>query len=88
MFDTDARSLASTLSQMETQARQKANFDQTVAKQKMAEWLANDRRFDSYDPMRLVERVHVCKAQGAHLDLEDPQLMRGGQPRPLDRSRW
>jgi hypothetical protein len=88
MFDIDPRDLAATLSQMETQARQKANFDQNEAKQKMAEWLANDRRFDSYDPARLIERVQVCKSNGAHLDLEDPQLMKGGQPRPLDRSRW
>jgi hypothetical protein len=63
------------------------DFNQTEAKQKMTEWLANDRRFDAFDPQRLIERVQLSKNNGAVLDLDDPQLQRGGQPRPLDRWR-
>jgi hypothetical protein len=87
MFGTDPRDLARTLSQMESQARQASNFSQTETKQKMAEWLSHDRRFDAYDPQRLIERVQLSKYNGAVLELDDPQLLKGGEPRPLDR-RW
>jgi hypothetical protein len=87
MFGNDPRDLARTLSEMEGQARQKTNFNQIEAKQKMKEWLAQDRRFDHYDATRLIERVQLSKYNGAVLELDDPQLLKGGQPRPLDR-RW
>jgi hypothetical protein len=87
VFTNDKNDLTRTLGEMEYLARQKTNFNQVEAKQKMAEWLAQDRRFDSYDAGRLIDRVHQAKFRGAHLDLDDPQLKRGGQPRPLDRWR-
>jgi hypothetical protein len=87
MFGKDQRDLAVTLTRMADLAREKTNFNQNEAKQKMAEWLQTDRRFDDYDPERLIERVNQCRYNGAVLDLSDPQLQRGGQPRPLDR-RW
>jgi hypothetical protein len=87
MFGKDQRDLTATLSEMEYFARQKSNFNQVEAKQRMVEWLAHDRRFDAYDPQRLVERVQLSKNNGAVLDLDDPQLKRGGEPRPLDRWR-
>ena len=87
MFGTDPRDLVRTLSEMESLARQKTNFSQTEAKQKMVEWLAHDRRFDAYDAQRLIERVQLFKHNGVVLEMDDPQLLKGGQPRPLDR-RW
>jgi hypothetical protein len=87
MFGNDPRDLARTLSEMETQARQSSNYNQVEAKQKLAEWLAHDRRFDAYDTNRLIERVQLHKYNGAVLELDDPQLFKGGQPRPGDR-RW
>lgn len=87
MFRNDPRDLTATLAEMEYRARQLTNFNQTEAKQKMQEWIANDRRFDGYDHQRLVERVQLSKSNGAALELDDPQLKKGGQPRPLDR-RW
>ena len=57
-------------------ARDRCNAHQGEAKQKMIEWLANDRRFDQYDKERLVERVNLCRYNGATLDLDDPQLKR------------
>jgi len=87
MFGKDQRDLTATLSEMEYWARQKSNFNQTEARQRMAEWLQQDRRFDGFDHSRLVERVQLSKSNGAVLDLDDPQLLKGGQPRPLDR-RW
>ena len=47
MFGNDQRDLARTLNEMDSLARQKSNFNQVEAKQKMAEWLARDRRFDT-----------------------------------------
>ena len=87
MFGKDERDLAVTLTRMADLARERCNFNQNEAKTRMAEWLQHDRRFDGYDPARLVERVNQSRYNGAVLDLTDPQLQRGGQPRPGDR-RW
>src|SRR5256885_2244781 len=81
VFGNDEREMAATLSRMETKAREQSNFNQNEARQSMASWVANDRRFDGYDPQRLVDRVQHCKSNGAQLDLTDPQLLRGGKPR-------
>jgi hypothetical protein len=87
MYGKDERDLAVTLTRMADLARERTNFHQGEAKTKMAEWLQNDRRFDGFDPDRLIERVHQCRYNGATLDLTDPQLKRGGEPRPGDRWR-
>jgi hypothetical protein len=87
MFGKDPRDLARTLSEMERIARDKCNANQIEAKRTMVEWLQNDRRFDGFDAQRLTDRVHLHKHRGAVLELDDPQLQRGGQPRPLDR-KW
>ena len=70
---------------MQAWAKQRSNFDQNEAKRQMVEWLGQDRRFDNFDHGRLVDRVRLCTSNGAQLDLTDPQLQKGGQPRPLDR---
>jgi hypothetical protein len=70
---------------MESQSRERAHFDLGEAKRRMQEWIANDRRFDHYDSARLVDRVQHSKRCGAHLDLSDPALLKGGKPRPLSR---
>jgi len=87
MFGNDPNSLTKTLGEMASTALRQCNSNQTEAKVQMTLWLANDRRFDAYDPYRLVNRVNDCWSNGAHLDLDDPQLLKGGQPRPLDRWR-
>ena len=85
MFDSEQKDLSATLSQMERLAREKSNFNQIEAREKMARWVANDRRFDAFEPTRLVERVAHCKSNGAVFDIEDPALLKGGRPRPLSR---
>jgi hypothetical protein len=87
MFDRDPNSLAATLSEMEHRSRIKSNFDQGEAKRKLAEYVGQDRRFDSFDLSRLIERVADCRSNGATLDLDDPFLQRGGERRPLDQRR-
>jgi hypothetical protein len=87
MYRDDPRDKVATLSDMWSRALQFSNFDQNAAKEKVREWTQNDRRFDSNDHQRLVDRVQLSRSNGAVLDLSDPQLLKGGQPRPGDR-RW
>ena len=49
MYGKDQRDLAVTLTRMADFARERTNFNQAEAKEKMAEWLQSDRRFDSFD---------------------------------------
>jgi hypothetical protein len=88
MFDHDPKSLAATLSRMERLSREKTQFNQTEARGLMSQWVSQDRRFDGYDAPKLVERVAHCKSYGAALDLDDPELRKGGSKRPLDRSQY
>ena len=87
MFSKDEKDLARTLAEMEYFARQKSNWNQVEAKQKIVEYVTQDRRFDGFDANRLAERVQLSRSNGASLSLDDPQLKKGGQPRPLDRWR-
>jgi len=86
MFTRDPRDMTATLTQMDSQARAKANYNQTEAREIMAGWIQQDRRMDGLDPHRLAARVQECRSCGAQLDLTDPTL-RGLPPRPLDK-RW
>ena len=87
MFGRDPFDLTSTLAEMDRQARVRANSNQNEARDMVAGWLKQDRRFDQFDHDRLASRVQQCKSNGAVLDLDDPFLRRGGQRRPLDYSR-
>ena len=86
MFGTDDRDLIRSLGEMANIAHQRANANQVEAKQTLAAWISQDRRFDFFDASRLAERVGQCRSNGAQLDLTDPQL-RGLPSRPLD-SKW
>jgi hypothetical protein len=57
MFGNDAKDLACALSEMERIDRDRCHGNQVEAKQVMAGWVAADRRFDGYDPQRLIDRV-------------------------------
>jgi hypothetical protein len=83
MFGSEPRDLAATLSEMERVSRAKSNFDQIEQKQRFREYLSHDTRFNGFDHNRLIERVRLCKYNGATLDLDDP-FLRGGEKRPLD----
>jgi hypothetical protein len=88
MFSDDPRDIAATLSEMHRRARDKCNYNQLEAQQKLAEWIQQDRRLDSYDAARLAQRVNTCLQSGAVLELDAPELLKGGERRPLDRSGW
>ena len=72
MFDTTEKDLARTLSEMHKVALERARWDQNEAKQKMREYLAYDGRFRDYDPDALIDRVMLCRSNGAVLDFSDP----------------
>jgi hypothetical protein len=79
MFERDPRDLAATLSEMERRSRERTNFNQIEAKQKFAEWISQDRRFDDLDPLKVAERVAYCRSNGGVFDVDSPELKRNGQ---------
>jgi hypothetical protein len=88
MFGDSEKDLCATLSEMHRRARDRCNYNQVEAEQKLAEWIQQDRRLDAYDAARLAQRVNTCLQSGAVLELDAPELLKGGQRRPLDRSNW
>jgi hypothetical protein len=54
------------------------------ARQLLAGYIRQDRRFDGLDPAKLAQRVDELRSNGAQLDFTDPRL-RGLPPRPLQR---
>jgi hypothetical protein len=88
MFDSNERDLCATLSEMHRRARDRSNYNSIEAERKLAEWIQQDRRLDPYDAARLAQRVNTCLQSGAVLELDAPELLRGGERRPLDRSNW
>jgi fatty acid desaturase len=66
-YDDDSRSMAATLAQMKRQALNKCSGNQIEADQQIERWIANDRRYDRYDPKRLASRVSECWSSGATL---------------------
>jgi hypothetical protein len=82
MYSNDPRDMAATLSLMHKEAVVKSNFDQNEAKNRFAQFLFYDKRFDGFDHGRLIERVNEARSNGRTLDLDDPWLQRGGVKRP------
>jgi hypothetical protein len=74
MFGTDDKSLKSTLAKMQQEALARCNSNHIEAEGAVIEALGRDRRFDSYNHHRLVERVRDAWGRGAQLDLDDPSL--------------
>jgi hypothetical protein len=84
MYGNDERDLCATLSEMHRVALRKTNGNQIEAKEILRDYVGCDRRFDPFDPDRLVERIHECRSNGRTADLlDDPWLRRGGAKRPL-----
>ncbi len=87
MHSNDDRDKLATLASMAHVALDRSLANQIEAKQRFKEWLSYDKRFDGSDKNALVDRVMLCRSNGAKLELDDPTL-RGREKRPLDRSNW
>jgi hypothetical protein len=87
VYGNDPRDLTAALRQMAQTSVDTSWGNKIEAKEKMRTWLEQDRRFDPFDKSALVDRVMLCRYNGAVLDLEDPEL-KGLPPRPLQRSKW
>jgi hypothetical protein len=85
MFGDSNADLISTLGTMQAEALRRCNFNQSEVHGEVAAMVRNDRRFDAYDPDRLVEKAWKVRNSGGRLDLDDPYIRRGGQPRPENR---
>jgi hypothetical protein len=88
MFGDDDRDKLEALSAMARESIDKCLGNKLEAAERVKRALANDLRFADYDHTRLTDRLMLCRSNGARLELDDPELMRGGAPRPLSRSRW
>jgi hypothetical protein len=76
MFSNSERDMQETLAKLHRHTLDRCNGNQVEAQQKMTELVQQDRRFDGYQPDRLVSRVQECWGHGAKLDLEDPSLLK------------
>jgi hypothetical protein len=91
MFDKTPNDLQSTLFEMERRSRERSQFDQVAAKQKMKIWMAQDARFKDFDPDRTIDELQKARGCGGKFDVEAPELKRGGVPRVSGvngRTRW
>jgi hypothetical protein len=88
MYDDSDKDKIRTLGWMVETALERSHQNKIAARDLMREYLEIDRRFDSYDKDRLVRRIEECRSNGAKLDLTDPRLRPGGQPRPLEKTYW
>lgn len=87
MYGRDPRDLVATLAEMSRQAQRRSNFNHSEAQEMLRNWVGQDRRFDQYDRDRLVARLGECQRTAAVLDLDAPELRKGGSRRPLDPAR-
>ncbi len=88
IFSDDDRGKRKTLAYLVQETHNGCNGNKIEAAQQMVKALESDGRFAKYDADRLVARIQECGGSGAQLDLEDPALMRGGQPRYLSDPRF
>ncbi len=71
MYGNDERDLLATLSQMHKTAVERAHWNQNEAKEIMRRFIQVDRRFDAFDPDRLIERISEARSSGRTMDLAD-----------------
>jgi hypothetical protein len=85
MFGKDESEKLATLGAMQGEALRQANFHHGKAREQLVSRIKIDRRFDDLDAERLADQVFDCSQSGKRLDLNDPFLQPGGQPRPKAR---
>jgi hypothetical protein len=70
MFGKTTDDIAQTLMHMQDEARTACRHDQYAMVKRMAEWMAQDRRFDSIPDKQALAREAVdCRSHGRELDL-------------------
>jgi hypothetical protein len=84
LYGNDLVNIRHSLGRMVQQSYIDAKCNRNEASQMMRGWLDTDRRFDSYDKSRLLQKVDEAGKSGSRLDLTDPWLF-GGDKRPLSR---
>jgi hypothetical protein len=82
MFGSENADLMATLKLMAHDSYNRSCGNKVDAAQSMRSWIANDPRFAQYDPARLVTHFQERTNCGGKVELDDPFLRKGGQPRP------
>jgi hypothetical protein len=83
MFGPDDADLARRLIEMERVARDRCFGNQVEARERLRQWLKQDRSCDQFDHDRLISRIQEVTSCARSFDLDDPYLQRGGSKRPL-----
>ncbi len=82
MFGRDTEAISALLTRMHDQAREQCRYNQPLMAKTMAQWMADDRRFDSIaDKERFANEVMDCRQHGRQLDLT--QRMGSGANAPV-----
>jgi hypothetical protein len=88
MYDPNEKDMLAALGSMARTSVDRCWGNKVEARERMKEWLTYDRRFENFDHDKLVDRV-TLRSNGAVVELfDDPELLKGGSPRPLQRSKW
>ena len=70
MYGRTTNDIAETLMRMHDEARVQCRFDQNQIADRMAQWMAQDRRFDGIrDKLRLANEAMDARSHGRELDL-------------------
>jgi hypothetical protein len=89
MYDPNEKDMLAALGSMARTSVDRCWGNKVEARERMKEWLTYDRRFENFDHDKLVDRVMLSRSNGAVVELfDDPELLKGGSPRPLQRSKW
>jgi len=72
MFQKSQNDITRTLYKMIDESIENCRFNQDAAQKKMAEWIAQDRRFDAYDPSYVAREAFDSRRTGRQLQLDKP----------------
>jgi hypothetical protein len=72
MFNKTDNDLTRTLVMMIDRSIDECRSNQTEAVKKTAQWIAQDRRFDSYDPHAVAREAFDAKLHGRRMELNKP----------------
>jgi hypothetical protein len=88
MYDPNEKDMLSALGSMAKRSVDVCWGNKVEARERMKQWVGLDRRFDSFDADKLVDRVMLARSNGAVVELDSPELLKGGSPRPFKLSEW
>jgi hypothetical protein len=78
MFNKTDNDITRTLTLMIDRSIDECKYNQDAAKRLTAKWIAQDRRFDGYDPNAVAREAFDAKTHGRRMELTKPYRPQGG----------